>query len=68
VTKPKSKILEVKKNSNGRRPSREDDLKILKVEYLNIHNWIILKYLIKAQGPKPKGKMLKMKTISHEKA
>jgi hypothetical protein len=30
-------IYEIKKTSNGRQPPREDDLKVLKVEYLSNH-------------------------------
>ena len=36
-TESKLKMLEMKTTSNGRRPPMEDDLKILKVEYLTNH-------------------------------
>ena len=56
-------MLEMKTTSNKRWPQMEDDLKILKVEYLSNH-WSDLPQILNlSSGTKPK--MLKMKTTSN---
>jgi hypothetical protein len=57
-------MLEMKTTSNGRRPSMEDDLKILKVEYLSNHSLDPPQILNLSSGDQIKIKMLEMKTTS----
>ena len=66
--KPKWEIVAMKTTSNRRRHPMEDDLKILKVEYLN-NNWLnLLQIWNWAPGDqiKIKIKFFEMKTTSNE--
>ena len=58
-------MLEMKTTSNGRLPPMEDNLKILKAEYLSIH-WSYLPQVLNLSSEnKQKSKMFEMQTASN---
>ena len=56
----------MKATFNGRRPPMEDDIKILKVEYLSNHSSDLPQFFeFKLRGPNQNGILLEIKTTSN---